>query len=107
LIEQVPNQLWMIVPQECKTRISLYRIIRSKTPSNVGIEDHGHYRITSIERTLVEALKYANKIGLRTAIGAIRVAIKDGKTTEVKIGRMAEKLKMKSILVKYWETFVE
>ncbi|MBI2519308.1 MAG: hypothetical protein HYV97_02775 [Bdellovibrio sp.] len=107
LIEQVPTQIWMIVPPSSKTRLSLYRLIRSKTPFSVGIDDHGSFRITSIERTLVEALKYSTKIGVRTAIAAIRTAIRDRKTTEVKIGRMADKLKMKSVLIKYWETFVE
>ncbi len=107
LIEQVPHQIWMIVGPKQRSTITKYRPIRTKTNSKIGIDIIHGFRITSIERTLIEALKFSTKIGLRTAIGAIRRAIKDGKTSEVKIGKMAIALGMRSILIKHWETFVE
>lgn len=107
LIEQVPTQIWLIVPTGTKTKISKYRTIRTNTSFKEGIDKHDGFRITSIERTLIEGLKFQSKIGLRTVIGAIRRAIKEKKTNEVKIGKMATKLNMRSTLVKYWETFVE
>jgi predicted transcriptional regulator of viral defense system len=107
LIEQVPSQIWMIVSPENRTIKNKYKIIRTKTNPKIGIKKIHGFRMTSIERTLIESLKFATKIGVRIAIGAIRKAIKDKKTTEVKIGKMARELNMWSTLEKYWETFVE
>lgn len=107
LIEQVPQNIWIIVPPSKMSRNKLYRCLRAKKYFRYGIEDNGFYRITSLERTLIEALKFSSKIGIRIIIQAIRKAIADGLTTEKKLGVMAEQLKMKSALHKYWEYIVQ
>ena len=59
--------------------------------------------MTNVERTLLEAMKFATKIGQRTAIFSARKALREGLTTEKKLAQMASRLKMKNILKKYWE----
>ncbi len=103
LIEQVPQNIWIIVPPSKMSRNKIYRCLRSKKYLKYGIEDNGCFRITSLERTLIESLNFSSKIGIRIIIQAIRRAIADGLTSEKKLGVMAERLKMRSALHKYWE----
>ncbi len=107
LIDQVPQRIWLVVPQSKFSRVKLYRCLRTKTSLKTEIIDHGLYRMTSLERTLLEALKYSSKIGLRTALGAIRKALKENQTTLTKIGKAAQNLKMQKMLERYWEAIVE
>ena len=106
LIEQVPTQIWVMTPPERINHDSRYRCLRTKTSSQIGIMQEDHFRITSIERTLIEALKFGTKIGERIALQATRKALQEGLTTEVKLGKMATKLKLKSVLEKHWESIV-
>ena len=103
LIEQVPQNIWIIVPPSKMSRNKIYRCLRAKKYLKYGIEDNSYFRITSLERTLIESLNFSSKIGIRIVIQAIRRAIADGLTTEKKLGVMAERLKMRSALHKYWE----
>lgn len=105
LIEQVPQQICVLVPRNKQARDSRYLLIRTTHSPKVGVEDRGFYRITSIERTLSEALRYATKIGLRTAIHAARTAIKRKLTNERKILRMAKELGIERHVLKHWEAF--
>jgi predicted transcriptional regulator of viral defense system len=106
LADQVPGQTWMIVPPEKRASSKMYRLIRTKTPLDIGIVERNGYRIVSIERAIIEAFKYASKIGERTAIKAARIAIKRRQTTLKKIGMMAKDLGLDSYLTKYFETIV-
>ena len=106
LINQPPGQIWVLVPSERVNRDTRYRCLRTTTPFMYGIKRYPHYNITNLERTLLEALKYATKIGERTALQATRRALEDGLTTEAKLGRMATTLKMRKVLEKYWEAIV-
>ena len=106
LIEQVPEQIWVIVPQTKQTSDTRYRLIRVKKISSIGIEERNFLRISNIERTLVESLVYSSKMGIRTAIFAIRRSIIGEKTTLEKFMDMAKKLGFEKILKKYWETLI-
>jgi predicted transcriptional regulator of viral defense system len=106
LAEQVPQQTWVLVPPEKRSSEQGYRLIRTKTPLNVGIVEGDGYRIVSIERAVAEALKLATKLGERTAIKAAREAIRQKQTTLNKIGGMAKSLGLDSYLSKYFEVIV-
>ncbi len=106
LADQVPGHTWMIVPPEKRATSKVYRLIRTKTPLNIGIVDGDDYRIVSIERAIVEAFKLASKLGERTAIKAARIAIKNRQTTLKKIGMMAKELGLDSYLTKHFEAIV-
>ena len=106
LIEQPPAQVWLIVSPSKADRNRLYRNLRTKTTPKYGIDIFKFYRITNVERTVIEALKFAIKIGPRVAINAARKALQEGLTTEKKLGEMAKDLKLQSVLQKYWEAIV-
>ena len=106
LVEQVPQQVWLIVPSDIKTKNNQYRLIRTKKISSEGIIDNGRYKITSLERTLIDALTYSSKFGIRTAIEAITRAIKRKQTTIKKLSNTAIKMKQQKVLTKHWETII-
>ena len=106
LAEQVPKQTWVLVPPEKRVSSKRFRVIRTKTPLNIGIIEGDGYRIVSIERAIVEAFKLASKIGERTAIHACRVAIQQRLTTLKKIGTMAKELGLTSHFNKYSEAII-
>jgi len=106
LIEQIPHKIWVMVPYERRTTHTLYRCVRTKTDPAEGVEDHQYYRITNIERTLVEAFRYASKIGLRIAFHAARTAIKEKQTGIEKIHRQAKNLKLEKFIERHWEALI-
>ena len=106
LIEQVPGQVWILVPYERKNSDSLYRCLRTKTNPKEGVHHHQNFQITNLERTLVEAFRYSSKIGLRIAFRAIREAVRQRKSSLQKIYQQAKKLKMEKFIAKYWEALV-
>lgn len=103
LTEQAPKKVWVLVPYDQKTKHSLYRLIRTRTKPKVGVEDHGRFRIANLERTIIEGLRYASKIGARTAIRAARTAIADGRTSEMKLARQATELGLRAVIERYWD----
>jgi predicted transcriptional regulator of viral defense system len=106
LIEQVPNTIWVMVPYGRKTTERIYRCLRTKLPPDVGVIDRGSYRISSLERSIVEAFRYETKIGLRTAVHAAKQALSRRLTTEAKILRMAKALGVEKWVGKYWEALI-
>lgn len=106
LTDQPPAQVWMVVPPLKAYSCSQYRTLRTKTSLKLGIDTFKFYRIVTMERAIIEALKFSTKIGQRTAINAARAALRDGKTTEKKLGEMAKKLKLRSFFEKHWESIV-
>lgn len=106
LATQVPKQTWVLVPPERRVSSKGYRLIRTKTPLNIGIIEGNGYRLVSIERAIVEGFKLASKIGERTAIKAARIAIQQKQTTLKKIGVMAKDLRLDSYLTKYFESII-
>lgn len=102
LIDQVPQQTWIIVPPNKYINDRGIRTIRTKTSLDVGIDKHKWFQITSIERTIVDAFKYATKIGEEIAMTAARRAIKERKTSPEKILRMARAMNMESVILKRW-----
>ena len=108
LIEQAPEQVWLIVPPSRKDESiqRKYKCLRTHTSLRIGIDKKKYFKITSIERTLLETMKFAIKIGQRTAISSARKALRERLTTEKKLTQMASRLKMKNALEKYWEAIV-
>ena len=106
LTEQVPSRIWVMVSHKTQSRDPLYRCVRTKTSPRVGVDDRGHYRMTNLERTLVEAFRYATKIGLRVALKATRTALAEKRTTLQKLHKQAKALGLESSLERHWEAIV-
>ena len=101
LADEVPSNIWVLVPPTTYTTNKSYRLIRTKLNLTVGVEEYGDYRITSLERTIIEAFIFASKLGEKLAYRAALRAIKDKRTTPAKIFKMAEKLAVTKKLVKH------
>lgn len=106
LTDAVPQQLWVLIPQQKRTWNRLFRVLRTTSSLDVEVETQKFYRIVSIERALIEGLKYSTKLGLETALTAIRTAIQEKKTNMQKLGRAADALGMRSIIYKHWEAII-
>jgi predicted transcriptional regulator of viral defense system len=106
LIEQVPRQIWVLVPSARKTNARFYRCLRTRTDLRTGVIDRGSYRITNVERSVVEALKYSSKIGLRTVLRAARTALLTRQTDEVRLLRQARELGLERYIKKHWDAIL-
>lgn len=103
LAEQVPGEIWVMVSPEKRTRETGYKLIRTKTRLDKQIVDEKGYRIVTVERAVLEALKFITKIGERTAIKAARETLARRQTTEMKLARAARELGLESVLAKHLE----
>ena len=106
LVEQVPTKIWILVPPRVKRAGSRYRIIRTLLDPNVGVVKHRHYRIASVDRAVVEALRYSTKLGLSTAIRAARTALRQGQTTEQAILRCGTELGLRTVVLRHWDAII-
>jgi predicted transcriptional regulator of viral defense system len=106
LIEQVPQQTWILVPPSTLSRERGYRLMRTKTDLNALVLSKDNYRIVTVERAIVEGLRFATKIGERTAIGAAKRAIAQKLTTMQKIGKAANALGLTAAVHKFFEAIV-
>lgn len=103
LAEQIPGEVWVLVPPGKRTRVRGYKLIRTKTRLDKEIVGEKGYRIVSVERAILEGLKFITKIGERTAIKAAREALAGGQTTELRLAKAAKELGLGSVLAKYLE----
>jgi predicted transcriptional regulator of viral defense system len=103
LAEQVPGNVWLLVPPGKRTSSEGYKFIRTKVNLDHGIVGEKGYRIASVERAVLEGLKFITKIGERTAIKAARDALANRQTTELKLGNAAKELGLVSVLRTYLE----
>jgi predicted transcriptional regulator of viral defense system len=103
LIPQVPQQTWVLVPHKNQGKFPQYRIIHTKHDPKVGVEDHGLYRMVTIERAIIEAFRYSTKMGYQTALTAARTALKERKTSEKRLNETARQLGLWSVMIKNWE----
>jgi len=103
LAEQVPGQIWVLVPPEKRTRVRGYKLIRTKTKLDREIVNERGYRIVTVERAILEGLKFITKIGERAAVKAAREALSHKQTTEMKLAKAARELGIEPVLTKYLE----
>jgi predicted transcriptional regulator of viral defense system len=92
LAEEVPAKLWVLVPPTTYRPNRHYRLVRTKMDLTVGIERHADYRITSLERTIVDTFVFSSKLGEKLAYRAAMRAIREKRTTPDKLFKMAHRL---------------
>lgn len=108
LIEQAPLNVWVLT-EPCKTKSSSqkkYRLLRTTTSLKTEVVKMNQFNIVSLERALVEGLKYESKLGEGLVFKSIKTALQSGQTTESKLAKAAKKLKIMSSLEKKWELIV-
>lgn len=93
LTDTIPKKTWIMVPASKRTRYSDLKLLRTRNPEwQVGIEKREGYSITTLERTIVDALCARARIGTQIATEALRKAIQSKKTTLGKIMDAAKQL---------------
>ena len=104
LTDAIPRKVWIMVPVSKRTAHKDLKLLRTRSPRwEIGIIKENGYRITSLERTLVDCLIYRRLVGLQTFIDALKRSIQQKKTTPVKILDMAIQLKVGHRLRPYLE----
>ncbi len=101
LVEEVSSKIWVLVPPSTYSTNKLYRLIRTKLDLTVGVDKHADFRMTSLERTIVDTFVFSAKIGEKIAYRAALRAIKEKRTTPEKIFRLANKLGVMKRLVEH------
>ena len=105
LTEQMFGGVWVLIPYSRKPpRQRLIRAVRSRAPHfRIGVIAKDKFRITTVERTIVDCFRYKRLVGVPTAIEAMRKAIADGLTTKDKIFSMAKRLHALKGILPYLE----
>lgn len=92
LTDEIPKQVWLMVGAGKKSNLKDVRLFRTRNPHwGIGIETLNGYRITNVERTIVDCLSYQHKFG-NLGVDALKRALKNKKTTLSKIVEMAERI---------------
>lgn len=93
LTDEIPNQIWIMVPFEKRTQFPDIKLFRTRNPHwDIGIEQHSGFRITSIDRTLLDCIVYRSKLGSQIGIQALKLALTQKKTKIRNIAELARKL---------------
>jgi predicted transcriptional regulator of viral defense system len=108
LTDEIDRKTWLWVPITKRIRNkSLQPIPKTHPHWRTGIDKHEGYWITSIERTLVEALAYPRYIGSWAANSALRRALNKKQTDISKIIYAAKKLNLLHRIIKILEVYFE
>lgn len=92
LTDEIPKKVWLMVGVGRKSSLKDVRLFRTRNPHwHIGIEAADGYKITNVERTIVDCLSYQHKFG-NLGVDALKRALKDKKTTLSKIVDIAERL---------------
>jgi predicted transcriptional regulator of viral defense system len=106
---QEPYDVWLALPNSAwrpriKT-ISLQFVYLSGKAFSEGIEIHdlpgGRIRIYSSAKTVVDAFKFRNKIGLDVAIEALKDSLRSGKATRDELWHYAKICRVQKIMQPY------
>jgi len=102
ITEQVPSMIWAILPYPYDSKY--VRPLRLKDPQwDIGIEKHDGFLITSIERTLVESFLNPKYVAASEAFASLKLALKDKKTSMIKLLATAEQLGVKEKIYPFIE----
>jgi predicted transcriptional regulator of viral defense system len=93
LIDAIPNKVWVMVPFEKRTVCADIKVLRVRNPHwKRGIVTLDGYRITSLERSIVDAFTYARSIGVQMGLEALKTSTRQKKTTFGAVLDMAKSL---------------
>lgn len=106
LSEQIFGGVWILIPySRTPPKAKSVRAVRSRSPHfRTGITNEKKFRITNIERTLVDAFRYSRQVGISTAVQALKIAYKGKLTTKEKVFLMAKKLNAEKKILPYLES---
>jgi len=106
LSDQMHGGIWILIPHsKSAPRKKAIKTVRTRNPLwKLGITNHSRFKITDLERTLVDCFRYHRLVGISTAVQALKLALQEKKTSKNKVFYMAEKLKAESLLQPYLDS---
>jgi len=104
LTDNIPKQVWLMVPKEKRVKSSRVKLYRARNPQwKVGIVTKDGYSITSLERTIVDALTLKALLSPRLGVDALKSAIARKNTSANKVLQTATQLGAKHRVLPYVE----
>ncbi len=104
ITDHIPKKVWLLVPEDKHSAHKDLRLLRSRNPKwKVGIDSHNGYKITNIERSIVDALTTKRVLGFSIGVGALKSALQNKKTSLDKIIKMATQLGVDHRVMSYIE----
>ncbi len=104
VIDEIPKKTWLLVPENKHSAHKDIRLFRSRNPNwKIGVESHKGYKITNIERSIVDALAMKRTLGFTIGVSALKTALKQKKTTLDKVIKMAVQLGVVHRVMNYIE----
>lgn len=96
LTDTIPRKTWIMVPDSKRTIYADLKLLRTRNPKwRVGIEKRDGYSITTLERTIVDALCARARIGSQFGTAALRTAVQSKKTT---LGKIMDTAKLLNVV---------
>lgn len=96
LTDEIPQHVWMMVPESKRVVSTDLKIVRCRSPQwKIGIQKNPDFHITTIERTIIDCLTHKKLIGQQVAIAALKIAIRDKK---VKLGNLYDLAKKMGVV---------
>lgn len=103
LTDQIPKKVWLLVPENKPTAHKDIRVLRRRNPQwKIGIRHGDGYSITSLERTIVEALALKKVTG-NVGIEALKRALQKRITTLDAVLKTANRLGLDHRVMPYIE----
>lgn len=104
LTDTIPKQVWLMVPKEKRVKSTSVKLYRARNPRwKVGIVTKDGYSITSLERTIVDALTLKVLVSPRLGIDALKSAVRNKRTSANKVLQIAANLGVKHRVLPYIE----
>ncbi|MBH2006233.1 MAG: hypothetical protein I8H75_02635 [Myxococcaceae bacterium] len=93
LTDEIPHKTWIMVPRSKRSKQPDLRLVRVTHPYfEIGIVSQTGLRMTSLERTLVEAITKSRYLGKSIGFQALNQALLEKKTTLNAVIKMANQL---------------
>ena len=104
LTDIIPKKTWIMVPNTKRSQSTELKLQRLRNPDwQIGIAKCDGYSITTIERTVVDAICAKAKIGTQVAVEALRKSTQSKQTTLSKIMNTAKQLGVLHRILPYIE----
>ncbi len=106
LTEEVPSKIWIYVPYGKYSNLSHIKVVRKRRPNfTTGVIRQEGFKITSIERTVVEALSDVRHISKKEGVAVLKRALEEKKIKVASLIKISKKLKLFSKIVDYLEIY--
>ena len=107
LTDIITKTTWVMVPFEKRVKHKDITVFRTRNPHwSVGILRQKGYRITSLERTLIDCLLHKNKVALSVTMESLKLALKKKRTSLSALHDVAKRLHVLSRLKPIFDVLI-